>query len=1060
MHKIVIILGYIITLLLTSYGYAAVTPQFSKNDILWQKYSEEIFYPNNDDRLIFLYIKASWCKWCKKTDSTTLKDQTVIDEINHHFKPTKLDIDQDTEIASHYKVATLPAIFILDRNHNILKSLSGYIESKALITILEELHKGYKVGGNSQKFDTNKTNTLSQMPSILPKETRLLLMEKQLLLYNQFELNGGGINKDKKYIGRFSTQYAMSLVLTGNDIAKRWLVVTLTNGEKLVDPVWGGVYAYSTDGDWNHPNYQKPLSAQTLNIRLYIEAYRLTGNVEYKTIAENITDYLINFLISPDGAVYAGQEAKMKLGKQDANYYKLNDSQRRINGIPPINKNIYAKNNAEAIDALTTMYMVTGKNSYLDYAKKITEWTKNHLVLTDGGLKHSTKNNVGFYLGDSLKMSKAWLSLFEATTNNEYLHQSKKTMDFINKKFRNPTGEPGFIHYFPILKNKDVKYKVDKQGMVVLTRHASLLSHYTGEKLYSEMAMNAFRFLQKPEIITTSQPAFLLIANDAISTEPLKITIIGPRNDTKAFELYNTALRFPSFFMQIAWYTTAEEARNVTKVDYPTLSQSAAFFCAINRCSLPLYSPKEFDTIAIELLREQHKSEKTNILSSVTSLFPHFTAMRAQQSFANIFINHNWLLIFIGFWFVGLLLACTPCILPLLFVLSSLLMVSRGLITKTRMFKLTLTYILSLAITYAAVGYTIGLVGVYLQVYLQSAVVLIPISILLILLAFSLLGGYKISLPPSLQHYLISFNNFRASNTYTGAALMGVVVTLIASPCSAAPIIGVLTIMSEIGDPMLGMVALFAMGIGIGTPLLLAGIVSGGIIPKVTEWQHQIQTFFGILLLFVVVWMLSRVVSQFVYMFLLAGLTIVTSIYMGVLNEIKASVFGNFWKTLSIMLFIYGVSLMIGAFIGNNNPYNPLTLNSNTAQPIQPAIVGIFQNVHSEVELNKFLLIARKQNRPVIIDFSASWCESCNKIDRDIFTNPVVSAAMLKFILLRVDLSTKDSGAIAIAKKYNVVAPPVMLFIDNQGNETDTRYYGNMDAKDFVGTLISMTDKN
>ncbi|MHB1949750.1 MAG: DUF255 domain-containing protein [Gammaproteobacteria bacterium] len=387
----------------------------AKNSIHWQAYSDTTLNINKSDhRLIFIFGKAAWCEWCKKTENTTFKDPTVIKIINNYFTPVVLDIDKNRAAAISYEIINLPSFFIIDSHKHIIKKMYGYITASEMSLTLSQFTKD-----NVKKSPTEMMPVdaeINQEP-ILPDVTRLLLEEKQLLDYGKWDTEGGGINKNRKYISRFTTQYAAGLAMTGNEIARHWIITTLDNGTSLLDPVWGGMYAYSTQGDWNHPNYEKPLATQALAIRVYIIAYMLTGNREYYLMADKITQYLMNFLMSPDGAFYAGQAAKMKDGHQDADYYKLNDTLRRINGTPVVDKTVYAYTCGEGIDALATMYRVTGEKLYLDRAIKSAEWVIKHLGLPDGGFKHTENNNNGIYSIDSVKMSKAFFLLYTVSNN-------------------------------------------------------------------------------------------------------------------------------------------------------------------------------------------------------------------------------------------------------------------------------------------------------------------------------------------------------------------------------------------------------------------------------------------------------------------------------------------------------------------------------------------------------------------------------------------------------------------------------------------------------------------
>lgn len=879
---------------------------------------------------------------------------------------------------------------------------------------------------------------------ILSNNLRQSLINKQFSIYE----NGEPYNSDDIY--KFAIQYAIGLAQAGNTVAAEWLNTTMQNSLLRIDPVWGGMYSTINDAQ---PNYEKALSVQANFIPVILQTYTISGSKEYLTAANSIINYMQTFLMSPDGAFYHMQAAKMKAGKQDAAYYKLDAKERSQLGIPEVDKSIYADDNGLAISALLFMHRTTGDEKYLNQAIKSANWVVNLLGTPDGGFRHSQEDNDGIALRDNIFMARAFLMLYSNTTEHQYLLRAERILDYINSNFQHPSGAPGFVAFVPNNINENTRYQINAGENTNLARVAAMAYSYTGDKKYLMMAQRCLQYLVLPTVVNHNIPAMTLIANNVITSHPLNITVIGKKDDPVAVELFTTALKFPSFYITFHWYTSAKEASKASGLAYPTLPKAAAFFCANGSCSLPLYNASQFNNIAKKLLLQQGSEHPVKQAANNSSEVPGYSFLHAQKFFSDTLLSHRWGLIILIFWAAGLLLAFTPCVFPVLLVLSSLLMSSSGIVTHRRMFFLTLTYILSLATTYALLGYAAGELGIYLQVYMQSPLILILMSLLLTVLSFSLLGGYSLKLPPSIQHYLISFNSFRASNTYIGAALMGMALTLIASPCAAAPLIGVLSIMTKTGDPMFGIIALFSMGIGIGTPLFFAWLAREQALPKVEAWQKELQTFFGLIILAVAIWMSARVIPETIYMSLLSGLAIVTALYMGLLNPMIESAFGKFWKTASIMMFVYGLGLMVGALLGNQSPYMPLAVNKNVLQPYNAASVGIFQTVKTQAELDALLATSQNQNRQLLLDFYAAWCGSCKEIETNVFINPEVAKLMLNFTLVRVDLSDRDTDTMSLANKYNVLAPPAIIFFDNDGAELDIRIDGEVTVEEFTQTL-------
>ncbi len=440
-------------------------------------------------------------------------------------------------------------------------------------------------------------------------------------------------------------------------------------------------------------------------------------------------------------------------------------------------------------------------------------------------------------------------------------------------------------------------------------------------------------------------------------------------------------------------------------------------------------------------------STQTDQTSNITGI---------QLKFEGILESDNWFVIVGLFWVFGLLLSFTPCVLPVIFILTSLLM-SQGIsVPRNRILKLSLAYVFAMASTYAIAGIISAWLGVHIQIYFQRPWIMATISVFLFLMALSLLDFYKIKLPQSLRSSLVQFNTARASNSYLGAAGMGVVATLMGSPCSAAPLIGVLTFIAQNGNIILGGSALFFMGLGIGTPLVVMSFIGGSILPSIHNWQHGIQAFFGLLLIAVSIMLSSHLLPPIIVMMLWSGLVIVTSINMGALKTTVDEGAWKFWRAMSIMVLVYGIALFFGALIGNKNPLSPLSLNIQAASPYPTS--PSFTNIKTSAQLKQALLHAAKHHHPVLLDVYADWCEVCQEVEKNIFQNPKVIKLLTDYTLLRIDLTSLDPEIIALAKSIHVPAPPAMILFDANGVEQPARYNGDVTAEEFVNALTANWD--
>jgi thioredoxin:protein disulfide reductase len=414
----------------------------------------------------------------------------------------------------------------------------------------------------------------------------------------------------------------------------------------------------------------------------------------------------------------------------------------------------------------------------------------------------------------------------------------------------------------------------------------------------------------------------------------------------------------------------------------------------------------------------------------------------------SVFFNQHWamtLLIFYGF---GLLLAFTPCILPMVPVLSGIIVGHGHAISTRKAFFLSLSYVVSMAITYAIVGAVVALLGSNLQIIMQSPWAISLFSILFIILALSMFGYFELKLPVSWQAKLALANRSQASGHYLSAAVMGCLSTLILSPCVTAPLIGVLSYIAHSGNIIMGGVSLFLLGLGMGTPLILIGTSAGRWLPKSGRWMNAVKYFFGVLLLAVAIYLLARILPTYLVMLLWATLFIFSGVYAGALIP-AYSHHDKFKQASGIMLFVYGLLILIGASMGSTNPLQPLTSWGGG-----PAVSASWSTttVSNLADVQKGIINA--EGRPVILDFYADWCASCHEMEASTFKDPRVLAALKDFVVIKVDITANNSQAKALLQTYSVVAPPTFLFFNKQGMEIPKlTLVGEVNSEEFLKQL-------
>ncbi len=442
-----------------------------------------------------------------------------------------------------------------------------------------------------------------------------------------------------------------------------------------------------------------------------------------------------------------------------------------------------------------------------------------------------------------------------------------------------------------------------------------------------------------------------------------------------------------------------------------------------------------------------------NFLSSVKDSWSQLWQTHSADDFVNFLSTKQLLWILPLFFVLGLLLAFTPCVLPLVPILATII-VNRQATTsmRKRAFSLSLTYVLAMACTYAGIGIFAAFLGESLQSALQQPWVLILISLLLVIFAGSLLDFYTLQLPARWQNAVTNLSARQQGGQYLSVALMGICATLVLSPCVTPPLIGALTFIGQTGDVLLGGSALFTLGLGIGTPLLIAGTVGGHYLPKAGAWMQDIKKVMGLILIALAIYVLDRIMPGYLTLILFGCLAIVSAIVLSAptlrANSQKARVRQGF----CLILLIYGFVLVIGGFQGNDNFLQPLHIPVTDSQRSQSYTAANQLHVVTNPEQLALLLTTAQVNKqPVLLDFYAKWCIACQHIEHEVLQDPAVSAALKNTMLIQVDITQNDAAAKALLKQYNVIAPPTLVFLDQNGQERiPMRVIGEISRTNFI----------
>jgi thiol:disulfide interchange protein DsbD len=420
---------------------------------------------------------------------------------------------------------------------------------------------------------------------------------------------------------------------------------------------------------------------------------------------------------------------------------------------------------------------------------------------------------------------------------------------------------------------------------------------------------------------------------------------------------------------------------------------------------------------------------------------------------ARVFDNAAWLVVLTFFGF-GLLLAFTPCVLPMVPILSGLIVGRGHRVTRAHGFSLSLAYVLGMSLTYAIAGVLAGLSGALLSSALQNPWVVGTFSALFVILAGSMLGWYKLQLPQRAQSGLSAALNRLPGGRYAAVFVMGALSALIAGPCVAAPLAGALLYIGKSGNVALGGAALFAMAIGMGLPLLLIGVSAGALLPRVGPWMQAVQRFFGYVLLGVAIYFASPLISVPFQMGAWAVLAVFVALHLHALDRLPAQsgAARRFAKGMGIVVLVAGVVYLIGALSGAQDLRQPLPfLRSASAVRAGPPLPS-FHRVNSIAELDA--AVAAAGGRPVMLDFYADWCVSCKEMERDTFTDARVRERLDRVVMLQADVTANRAEHLELLKRFRLFGPPGIVFFNGAGHEIEgLRVVGFQPPADFSRVL-------
>ena len=416
----------------------------------------------------------------------------------------------------------------------------------------------------------------------------------------------------------------------------------------------------------------------------------------------------------------------------------------------------------------------------------------------------------------------------------------------------------------------------------------------------------------------------------------------------------------------------------------------------------------------------------------------------SEQSRFVAVLGGNVLLMLGSFYLAGLLLAFTPCVLPMVPILSGIIAGGGSAVTAGRGFALSLSYVLGMALTYTAAGVAGAAMGKEVQALFQQWWVLALFAAVFVAMALSMFGLFTVQMPAAVQSRLADISNRQSAGTFGGVAVMGALSSLIVTTCVGPALVAALLVIGQTGQLLRGGAALFAMSLGMGTPLLIVGASAGKLLPKAGPWMELVKKLFGVMMLAVAVWMLSRIVSDRAALALWAVPALALAWLLA--SQPRAAA-GPRWglRAAGLLAGLYGVLLAAGSVLGGTDPLAPLPAFAHRTQALP------FRSIRSLADLDREVAEARAHGHGVLVDFSAAWCTSCKEMERYTFSDPRVQQALAGTVLLRADVTDNTSDDQALLKRFGIFGPPTIAFYGSDGQErAQYRVVGYMGAEAFI----------
>lgn len=565
---------------------SAISISAQRTTLRWQPWSDSAFrQARAEHKFVLLDLEAVWCHWCHVMDDVTYSDPVVVKLLNERYLLVKVDQDSRPDISNRYQDYGWPATIVFAADGSEIVKRQGYIPPRPMASMLQAIIDDPSPGPSVEKEIAFQPAESSAVPPALLARIR---SEYEA----QYDKQNAGWGFGHKYLDGDSVDYALRLAARGDAVYARRAAATLYQATALIDPVWGGMYQYSVGGHWSEPHFEKLISVQAVAVREYSLAYAQTQNREDLAAARSVYREVTNFLSDrTTGVFFVSQDADLHDGEENESYFKLDDHERRAQGIPRVDKHVYSRENGWMIAALCEFYAVSGDAGAVEQAQRAARWIVSHRSLPGGGFRHDDADSGGPYLGDTLAMGQAFLALYNVTGDRNDLEGAGAAARYIAAHFAPLSAGTGFVTS-ATRTNSAYRLHPDRDENIALVRFSSLLALATGDERYHAEAIEAMRYLASPSVALSPPSAGVLLANEDATQAPLHITILGSRSDRGADMLHAAALRCIASHELIESRDPADLELPPTGITYPKLNRPALFICTAQACSSPVFQPE------------------------------------------------------------------------------------------------------------------------------------------------------------------------------------------------------------------------------------------------------------------------------------------------------------------------------------------------------------------------------------------------------------------------------------------------------------------------------------